>query len=78
MHRDDQKKGYVQVLRVTQAGRELAVGVSGGGVVPAANTIEDVLAVVSSVGSLGVTSLQAEQVVTHEATKRNSGLEPKG
>lgn len=58
-----------EVLALALAGLEDTINVRSRGVVLAANTIEDVLAVVLSVGTSRVANLEAEHVATHEAKR---------
>ena len=51
---------------VTLAGRESTVLDIVRGIVGASNTVEDMLAVVGSVGAIGVAGLKAESVAAHE------------
>jgi len=55
-----------EVLVITEAAQEGTIDIGSGGIVLATNTIEDVLAVVSSVGTCGIASLEAEGSSTHE------------
>lgn len=56
-----------EVLVFTEAAQEGAILVGSRGIVLAADTIEDVLAIAGSVRTSGVASLQAEDISAHEA-----------
>jgi hypothetical protein len=64
-----------EVLVVTEAAQEDIVNIGGGGVVLAADTIKDVLAVVGGVSTCGVASLEAELTSTHKVVPFDGLLE---
>jgi hypothetical protein len=64
-----------EVLVVTEAAQEDIVNIGGGGVVLAADTIKDVLAVISGVSTCGVASLEAELSSTHKVVPFDGLLE---
>lgn len=67
-----------EVLVVTEAGQEDVVDVGSGGVISATDTIENVLAVVGSVSTSGIASLEAELASTHKVVPFNGLLELTG